>query len=102
MDLLQLLKLIWVPTLAIALVFLIKAMYLSDLLASKHGIVLRKNIIGLISISELKITLNSIEEPEIKSIITKLIDAKIWLYAFIITTALIYLLPYLFDLWISS
>ncbi len=100
MDIYHYLYFVWIPSLAIAIFFLARAVYFTQYLRGKYQLAFPPNIFGIARTSDLKIAHGFTQSEEIKGKIEKILTAKGAFYIFVTVAAFSYLLPVILFDWL--
>ena len=82
----------WILILVFALLFKLRCLRLTKILSKEYQVNIKKNIFGSsISVKELMKFHQTIAPKEIKYLLVRLIDAKIWLYTLLIVAVIVFI-----------
>lgn len=95
-------SLLWIPCLLVAIALQLRAIYFKKIMVRKYGFRFPERLFGLVRTDELKTNRRMTESENLKKVITSFINSKKWVYRFLILAVLIVVVPYLFELWITS
>lgn len=102
MDVWNFLSLLWIPCLFLGIAFQIRAIYLKQVMIKKYGFNFPQSLFKPVHIGELRTNYQMTDSESLKKVISNFIFSKKCFYFFIVAAALIFTVPILFKLWITS